>query len=286
MSLLLQATRQPHPGAMAELRAELGLDLPLPQQFLHYIKETLHGNLGYSYDHRRSRRTIARRRLADGAAHRPLDDRIDRDRHLDRDPAGMAARSGFDQGMLGVTLVLYSMPEFWFGLLMIMLFAVTSSIFPTGGMETPESRLHGRAARADVLNHMALPFFVLTVAYLAEYSIIMRSSLLETLGEDFIPTARSKGMWRSGFCTARGAERAAADDDRHDPLAGIRSWGRHHDRDHLQLAGSRPPDVHRDHEPGLLDAQGLFLLFSAAVIFANLVADLLYSYLDPRVRAA
>ena len=86
------------------------------------------------------------------------------------------------------------MPEFWFGLLMIMLFSVTFNIFPSGGMQTAAADYHGFQNVVDVLNHLALPFFVLTVSYLAEYSLIMRSSLMEVLGEDFIATARAKGV--------------------------------------------------------------------------------------------
>jgi peptide/nickel transport system permease protein len=95
--------------------------------------------------------------------------------------------------MLGGKLVLYAMPEFWFGLRMITLFSVTWLIFPSGGMETPASDLMGLAHVADVLNHLALPFFVPTVSYLAEYSLIMRSSLMEVLGEDCILVVRAKG---------------------------------------------------------------------------------------------
>src|SRR5262249_3631242 len=104
----------------------------------------------------------------------------------------------FDVGMLGFTLFTYAMPEFWFGLLMIMAFSVGvgpfPALFPTGGYSSTAVPLSGVGHVIDVLNHMALPFFVLVVAYLGEYSLIMRSSLLETLGEDFITTARAKGM--------------------------------------------------------------------------------------------
>ena len=167
---------------------------PCPQQFVNYLKQSLAGNLGLTFDNQPvsseiadaiwptvlliGTSTIASILLGIwiGIAQ------------------GWRWGSRFDRSMLGGTLVLYAMPEFWFGLLMIMLFSVTWPIFPSGGMETPASDLTGLAHVADVLNHLALPFFVLTVSYLAEYSLIMRSSLMEVLGEDFILVARAKGV--------------------------------------------------------------------------------------------
>jgi peptide/nickel transport system permease protein len=179
------------------------------------------------------------------------------------------------------------MPEFWFGLLMIMLFSVTFNIFPSGGMETAASTLTGAAHVADVLNHLALPFFVLTVSYLAEYSLIMRSSLMEVLGDDFILVARAKGVRERNVRKRHAVPNAML------PVmtVTILSLG-------YILGGAIVietifswPGLGRltytaigNQDYALL--QGLFLLFSAAVIVANLVADLLYSHLDPRVRAA
>ena len=195
--------------------------------------------------------------------------------------------SRFDKGALGVTLVLYSMPEFWFGLLMIMLFSVTWSIFPSGGMETAASDLTGLAHVADVLNHLALPFFVLTVSYLAEYSLIMRSSLMEVLGDDFILVARAKGVRERMVRRKHAVPNALLPTMTVTILSlgyvlggaivieTIFSW---------PGLGRLTSTAIGNQDYALL--QGLFLLFSAAVIVANLIADLLYSYLDPRVRAA
>ena len=196
--------------------------------------------------------------------------------------------SRFDQGASGVTLVLYSMPEFWFGLLMIMLFSVTWSIFPSGGMETAASTLDRVSAHiADVLNHLALPFFVLTVSYLAEYSLIMRSSLMEVLGDDFILVARAKGVRERNVRRRHAVPNALLPVMTVTILSlGYVLGGAIVIETIFSWPGSGTADVHGDRQPGLRAAEGLFLVFSAAVIVANLVADLLYSYLDPRVRAA
>ncbi len=139
----------------------------------------------------------------------------------------------------------------------------------------------------DVLNHMVLPFLVLTVAYLGEYSIIMRNSLIDVMGDDFVQTARAKGvrenhvLWRHAVPNAMLPTMTLT----------ILSLG-------FVFSGAITIEYVFSW-PGLgwltvqainvLDyplLQGLFLLFSAAVIVANLLADILYSYLDPRVRAA
>lgn len=275
------------PSALADLRSQLGLDLPLPQQFVNYLEQSAQGNLGLTFDNQPVSSEIANAiwptvlligtsTIASillgiwiGIAQ------------------GWRWGSRFDQVMLGVTLVLYSMPEFWFGLLMIMLFSVTWSIFPSGGMESAASSLTGLAHIADILNHLALPFFVLTVSYLAEYSLIMRSSLMEVLGDDFILVARAKGV-RERMVRRRHAVPNALLPTMTVTILSlgyvlggaivietIFSW---------PGLGRLTSTAIGNQDYALL--QGLFLLFSAAVIASNLIADLLYSYLDPRVRAA
>ena len=270
-----------------ELQAQLGLNLPLPQQFAHYVRETLTGNLGYAFDNQpvsdEIRAAIWPTLLLIGTstiASTLLGVWIGI-------AQGWRWGTKFDQGWLGVTLVLYAMPEFWFGLLMIMLFSVTFNIFPSGGMQTAAAHYHGLRNITDILNHLALPFFVLTVSYLAEYSLIMRSSLMEVLGEEFIVTARAKGV-REKMVRRRHAVPNALLPTM---TVTILSLG-------YVLSGAIVietifswPGLGRltfdaIHQDDFALLEGLFLLFSAAIIASNLVADLLYSYLDPRVRAA
>jgi peptide/nickel transport system permease protein len=283
---LLRGHAQLPPAAIQELQRQLGLDLPLPQQFLHYVTQTFQGNMGLAYDGTPVSTVIAERAwptlLLIGTstiASVLIGIWIGIKQ-------GWRRGSAFDQGMLGVTLVLYSMPEFWFGLLMIMLFSVTLKIFPTGHMSTPAAAYTGLRHIVDVLNHLVLPFFILTVSYLAQYSLIMRSSLLETLGEDFITTARSKGMRERRVLNKHAVPNALLPTITVTILSFgfvisgaitielIFSW---------PGLGNATYEAIRNKDFSLL--QGLFLVFSVSVIIANLVADLLYSYLDPRVRA-
>ena len=162
-----------------------------------------------------------------------------------------------------------------------------SGWFPVGGIVDPNSDATGLAKLADQAKHMFLPALTLTLAYLGEYALVMRSSLLETMREDYLVLARAKGLRdivvrnrhavpnallpvvtliaiNFGFVLS-GAIAVEA----------IFSW---------PGLGLATYDALKG--PDLPMLQGLFLVFSAAVIVANLLADLLYGYLDPRVRTA
>jgi peptide/nickel transport system permease protein len=93
------------------------------------------------------------------------------------------------------SLVLYSMPEFWLGMLLLLLFSTALGWFPVGGrVSTNVSELGTVGYMLDVANHLFLPALTLTLAYLGEFYLVMRSSLLDVLGEDYITTARAKGV--------------------------------------------------------------------------------------------
>jgi peptide/nickel transport system permease protein len=277
--------------AVQQLQHQLGLDLPLAQQFAHYVTETLQGHLGYSYFYNLPVSQVIAARIwptllligLSTVASTVLGIWIGIRQ-------GWRRGSGYDQGMLGFTLFTYSMPEFWFGMLVIMAFAVGvgpfPALFPTGGYETTGADYTGLAHIVDVANHMVLPFFVLTLAYLGQYSLIMRSSLLETLGEDFIVTARAKGVRENRVLYGHAVPNALLPTmtvtilELGFVLSGVITIELIFNWPGLGLLTATSIDQ-RDF-PVL---QGLFLLFSVSVIVANLVADLLYSYLDPRVRA-
>ena len=96
------------------------------------------------------------------------------------------------------SLTLYSMPEWWLGLILIAVFAVGAGpipgIFPTGGLHSVGVDPSSLEGVLDTAWHLTLPVITLTLAYLADYTLIMRSSLLDELGEDYLTTARAKGL--------------------------------------------------------------------------------------------
>ena len=108
--------------------------------------------------------------------------------------AGWRRRSAFDAGATTFSMVTYSVPDFWLGMLLLSAFAVQLGWFPTGGFEDAGSTKTGLAALFDQLHHMFLPALTLTLAYIGEYMIVMRSSLIDTLNEDYLQLARAKGL--------------------------------------------------------------------------------------------
>lgn len=270
----------------AALRHQFGLDGSKLDQFWHYLVQLGHLNLGRSYE------TNATVISEIGHAAWPTVVLVGVSTVLSTVigvAMGIVAawRRGSvrDHALTSFTMTTYAMPDFWLGMLLLIVFSVLLSWFPIGGISDPAAAAGGLGHLIDQAHHLVLPCATLAVAYLGEYAIVMRSSLLETMGEDYLVLARAKGV-RDVLVRRRHAvpnallpvvtliainfgfvlSGAIA-------VESIYSWPG------LGLAtyqAIRAPDL-----PML---QGLFLVFSASVIFFNLVADLAYAYLDPRVR--
>jgi peptide/nickel transport system permease protein len=291
-ALLLRGTAAYNQQNVEQVTHELGLDRPLPQQFLVYVEDTLTLHFGDSYF------------LKGQDAKQVISDRIWPTLLLVATStiasavlgliigiySGWRHGSRFDVGAQGFTLFVYSMPEFWFGILVLMAFSggvgPFPSLFPAGGYATPGADLTGLAHVADVLNHLALPWFVLVVAYMGSYSLIMRNSLIDVMNDDFVMTARAKGVREKQVLWHHVVPNALLPTF----TVVLLSLG--------FIFGGAITIEYVFSYPGLglltvqaIDSkdfpllQGLFLLFSAAVIIANLIADIMYSRLDPRVRA-
>ena len=198
--------------------------------------------------------------------------------------AAWKARTSIDYGALITSLVAWSLPTFWLGI--ILLFWGSNHGMPIGGMQTPGLSSQPLLVRiGDVARHMFLPTLTYTIVYMGEYMLIMRSSLLDVLSEDYILTAKAKGLNTFQILKDHALKNAML------PLvtviainlgftmAGavqietVFSWP--------GLGGAVYEAVNRRDFPVL---QGAFLLIAVTVILANLIADLTYSYLDPRVK--
>ncbi len=275
----------------AELRASYGLDKPLfPGQFVDFVGDTLTLDFGDSFILRPGESVVSV--FVDAMWPTILLVGLST---LFSAIIGvlLGIYSGWKRGgrldvsSMGVSLVLYSMPEFWLGMLLILLFSTTLGWFPASGRASVGEDLSGLAYLADILNHLFLPLLTLTLAFIGEFYLVMRSSLLDVLGEDYIQTARAKGV-REKFVLRRHAVRNAL-------LPTITlialSFG-------FVLSGAITVEYVFGYQGlGLLTynalsardyplLQGVFLFASAAVIVMNLVADLIYGYFDPRVREA
>ena len=272
----------------AELRAQYGLDRPLPVQLGIYLGKVLRGDLGYSY-----------------FFNLPVSGLI-----AERVPATLALvltsvlAAFFIGTTLGVlssrkpngwlsqtinvlSLVGFAAPVFWLGMLLVILLASVFPVFPVSGMRGIASDGRGLADVVDVLHHLVLPAFTLGLVYLAQYSRLSRAAMLDVLGADYIRTARAKGLSERVVLYKHALRNAVL------PVVTILG---------LQfgnvLAGAIVVEtvfnwpglgrlayesvLRRDY-PTIL---GVLLFSSVVVVVMNQLTDLCYRLIDPRIKTA
>ena len=241
-----------------ELTREFGLDGSKLEQFWSYLTQTLQLNFGRSY-----------------VTNQPVIDQI-----AEKAPAtialvgvaavlsavfgiliGIAAawrrNSRTDYASTTATMTLYSMPDFWLGMLLLSVLGIALGWFPVGGIEDPTASETGLAKLADQAHHMFLPALTLTLAYLGEYALVMRSSLIDTMREDYLVLARAKGLRDVAVRNRHAVPNALLPgrDARGDQLR-LRAVGRDRGRDDLLLARPRARHLRRAPGPGPADAAG------------------------------
>jgi peptide/nickel transport system permease protein len=276
---------------LADFRHTYGLDLPLPRQFLTFLGNTFTGHLGISLRYRVPVSDLIWERLWPTVLLVGSSTILATVIGVYVGMLGGWNRGGtFDRLSTGVTLTLYSMPEWWLGLLLIAAFAVgigpLPGLFPTGGLHSVDADPSSLSGVLDTAWHLTLPVITLTLAYLADYSLIMRSSLLDEMGEDYLTTARAKGL-RDVMVRRRHAVRNALL-----PTATITALnigfvvsGAITIETVFSIPGLGLLTSEALSIPDYWVLQGAFLVASGAVILANLGANLLYGLLDPRVRS-
>lgn len=265
------------------LEVQFGLDKSKGAQYLIYLKQLLHGNLGISYENEQPVSTNLRVALINTLPMVTLGTVFS---ILVGTLTGVIAawRRGTPTEALTVSSALgfYAMPTQWLGLMLIILFA---GVLPTGGMTNefllaPTFWQHLK----DLGSHILLPSLTLGLVLYGEYTLIVRSAMLETLGEDYVLTARAKGL-KPWTIVRRHALRNAML-----PITTLvaLSFG-------YIVAGAilietvfSWPGIGRAVYDAVLERdypmlQGAFLLLTVAVVLCNLVADLLYFKLDPRI---
>ncbi|MDE2455553.1 MAG: ABC transporter permease, partial [Burkholderiales bacterium] len=183
-------------ATMAEIRKTYGLDRPLPVQFATYLGKSLRGDLGISYIYNRPVADMILERL--GATTLLVLTSLVAAIVVGTLLGVWASRrpDSLRSGAITIlSLVGYSMPVFWTGILLVILFGKVWPILPIAGMTDP--RAFGASAwehALDVALHLVLPAFTLALIYIAQYSRLARASMLEVLGSDYIRTARAKGL--------------------------------------------------------------------------------------------
>ena len=274
------------PQLMAQLRAQFGLDQSLSTQLVIYLNHVLHGDLGTSFRQGRTVSGLILERL-------PATLLLTGTAFLFAIFAGitlgaMAARRVgqiADSVITVLALGFYATPLFWVGLMLVLLLSVWLNWLPSFGLSTIGAGYTGWAAIADVGEHLILPALTLGLFYMAIYARLTRASMLEVSSQDFVRTARAKGVPEGRILRRHVLRNALL------PVitfAGIQAG---------QLIGGSIlvetvfawPGIGRLAFDALLarDYQvllGVFLCTSVLVVLFNLITDLLYVLIDPRVQ--
>lgn len=277
------------PEDIARLRQLFGLDQSLPVQFLIYLRDLATGNLGMSLAYRQPVADILAQRIFNTVELLAMATVLV---IVIGVVAGVfaAARRGTraDAGTVVASLFFWSLPTFWTGLMLIFLLGVYFHTFPISGAGTPGVFYTSLPAQLlDLGSHLVLPSLTLLLVDIGQFVLITRSSLIDVLTEDFIVTARAKGLsgrqvlWRHGVPNAMlpvvttsalyvglvvgGAIQVET----------VFSW---------PGMGRLIYDAVLRRDYPLIEAT--FLVFAVTVILVNFATDLLYMWIDPRVRNA
>lgn len=277
---------------LAELTHRLGLDKSVPAQFVDYLTGLLHGDLGISYMYNEPVGPLVLRALWPTALLLGTGTIIAAALGLWLGTKSAWRRgSRFDKGQTSLALTLWSMPKFWVGLILVTVLGVgvgpIPGLFPVGGMTSPGTPDSFLPQALDVVHHLVLPCVTLVAAFYAQYLLVMRSSLIEEMGADYLMTARAKGL-RDALVRRRHAVPNALLPtvtliflnlglviSEAVTIEAVFSWP---GLGHLMYEALQVPD--------LTLLQGTFITLCAMVVVMNLVAEVLYRILDPRVRTS
>jgi ABC-type dipeptide/oligopeptide/nickel transport system permease component len=274
------------PEYIESVKREFGLDRPLLTQLWLYLSNLAQGNLGFSFANRQPVLSL----VVDRAQYTLL---------LMMPALTIAACAGvllaltaapragstYDGAITALSLAGYSMPIFWFGQILVVIFAIHLGWLPAQGMKSLRAPATGFGLVKDVIWHMILPAFGVSIYYVAVVSRVARASIYQTLHQDFVLTAKAKGMsWRYTMfrhvlpnaiipvVTVIGYNFGSS-------LTGailvesVFAWP--------GLGSLFIASISNRDYPVL---QGIFLLTGTTVVLANLATDLLYAVFDPRVR--
>ena len=270
---------------LSQLRAEYGLDKPYPVQLATYLKRILTLDLGFSYRQQRPVLSLLLERLPAtllltgtafllaliaGVVLGTL--------------AGVRAGTWSDTLFTVLSLLLYAMPVFWLGLMLVLLFSVKLDWLPAFGYVTIGVEMTPLQHIRDIASHLLLPAVSLAAVYLAIYARLMRSSVIEVTHQDFIKTARAKGVKQPRIVARHILRNAIL------PVvtvAGMQAGALVGGAVVIETVFAWPglgrltydAVLQRDY-PVML---GIFLVMSIIVIVLNLVTDAIYRLIDPRV---
>jgi peptide/nickel transport system permease protein len=285
---MLSRSGKTTPEMVANIREMYGLDLPWYQQFFVYLENLFTGDLGTSFIYKKPVAEVIGSRILPTVILLGVAEVLAIVVGIVFGIVSAWKRGkAIDTGLLSTSLLLYSMPTFWLGMMLILIFCVNLRLFPINGMVTPGRVFADTWAYInDVVRHMILPMACMALVMIGEYAITMRSTMIDVLSEDYITTAKAKGF-SNGYVLRRHAMPNAML-----PMItliainlGLIVGG----AIQIETVFSWPglgnlmygALVNRDYP--LL--QGVFLLTTVTVILANFLSDILYEVVDPRVKS-
>ncbi len=269
-----------------QVRADYGLDRPIGERLVLYLGQLARGNLGYSFANRSPVVEL-------------IGNRIGPTLELMLTALALAIVVGVGLGIVAASgrgklpdvgaqitaLIGYSVPDFWLGQVLIILFAVTLAVLPSQGMRSPRSTAVGLGAFVETLPYLILPALALSVRFIALISRITRSAMLDVLNADFVLGVRAKGVSEARVLMAHVLRNASL------PIVTVIGYNLG-----LLIAGSALietvfawPGIGRLLFDSITKRDyptmtGILLMVSFTVVVANLLTDLAYAALDPRVR--
>ncbi|MHB2266448.1 ABC transporter permease [Aliihoeflea sp. PC F10.4] len=269
-----------------EIRREFGLDKPVFERLLIYVGQVFQGNLGFSFANRQPVLDLVLDRL--GATLRLTLTALVFASVVGIFLGAISARhrgKPIDRAIQGVVVAGDSIPEFWLGQILIVVFAVGLGWFPSQGAMSLRAPGEGFGAILSQAHYLVLPALALSFRYLALISRITRASLVEVMNSDFILAARSRGAGERTVLYVHALRNAAA------PVVTVIGYNVG-----FVLAGAALIETVFGW-PGIgrllftsISARdypvmvGILLLISATVVIANLVTDIIYGLIDPRIK--
>lgn len=276
------------PKYVETLRAQFGLDRPVPVQLWNYLTSVATGDLGYSYRNQVPVLNLIMDRLPatlllTGAA------------FIFSLATGIlfgvlaATNRGklLDSAITSLALLFYATPLFWIALMSVLLFSINLGWLPPFDMETIGANYTGWRRVADIAHHLILPAVTLGLFYTAIYTRVTRASMLEVIGLDFVKTARAKGVPRRRIIRRHVLRNAIL------PVFTLASMQAG------QLVGGAIltetvfawPGIGRLMFDALMQRDypvllGVFLVTAIVVVVVNFITDLLYRVIDPRIGIA
>jgi peptide/nickel transport system permease protein len=280
----LRAGRSPSPETLAAIRNQLGLDKPLYQQYGEYVWNIVrHFDFGNSYTNNQEVRTLVFSRLPNtiylvlGAATIWFLSGV-----IIGTVSAVARGSFWDRLLMGGALVAISAPVYWMGLVSLYLFSDDIGKFKLLPGSGAYQSAHGLIDKGHAL---ILPWLVLAAAFAAIYARLLRSNLLETLSEDYIRTARAKGLSERRVVLRHGLRSAIT------PIVtvlgldiGILMGGAILTETVFNIDGVGRLAFDAIQRGDLATIQGTTVVLAFGVAIMSLVVDILYAFLDPRVR--